>query len=154
MPSSSRRMPRRTAPSRPIAPNSEVGQATVNNGALKPPPAIACAPSPYPFRSTIVPAGTVRFAPARNMRAKWRTVAVGVDRAAEVGRVIGHDTERVTLAEGQRRDHARPEPAAHLEHGSFVEQRPQDPTHVIDPLALFGDQIAQQLLIGYGPGGG
>ena len=28
------------------------------------------------MRSTIVPTGTVTFAPARNMRAKWRTVAV------------------------------------------------------------------------------
>ena len=35
-----------TAPSSPIAPNSDVGQATVNCGALKLPAAIAWAPSP------------------------------------------------------------------------------------------------------------
>src|SRR5262249_48775625 len=42
--SSSRRIPSLTAPSSPIAPNSDVGQPIVNGGALKPPPAIAWAP--------------------------------------------------------------------------------------------------------------
>ncbi len=69
-------MPSRTAPSRPMPPNSEVGQPTVNTGCLKPPAAIACAPRPYPLRSTTVPVGTLRLAPMVNIRAKWRTVAV------------------------------------------------------------------------------
>ena len=44
--SNSLRNPSRTAPSRFIPPNSPVGQATQNRGALKLPPAMACAPSP------------------------------------------------------------------------------------------------------------
>src|SRR5664280_2309118 len=71
--SSSRRKPRRTAPSRPMPPNSALGHATVKIGARKLPPAIACEPSPYPLRSTMVKNGTVRLAPMTNSRLKWRT---------------------------------------------------------------------------------
>ena len=38
--------PSLTAPSKPMPPNSPVGQVTVNKGILKLPPAIACAPKP------------------------------------------------------------------------------------------------------------
>ncbi|KYQ66257.1 hypothetical protein AXH09_28805 [Pseudomonas aeruginosa] len=38
--------PSRTAPSRPMAPNSPLGQATVNSGEWKLPAAMAWAPSP------------------------------------------------------------------------------------------------------------
>src|SRR6266542_1165479 len=47
----------RTAPSRPIAPISPVGQASVRRAAWKLPPAIAMAPRPYAFRSTTVTIG-------------------------------------------------------------------------------------------------
>ena len=59
-----------------MPPNSPVGQATVKIGALKLPPAIACAPSPYPLRSTMVKKGTVRLAPTTKRRLTWRTSAV------------------------------------------------------------------------------
>ena len=76
MRSSSRRKPRRTAPSSPIPPSSPVGQATVNSGRRKLPPAIACAPRPYPLRSTTQAKGTVSDAPTTNIRLTWRTRAV------------------------------------------------------------------------------
>ena len=59
-----------------MPPNSPVGQATVKTGALKLPPAIACAPRPYALRSTMVKNGTVRLAPTTNMRQQCRTSAV------------------------------------------------------------------------------
>ncbi len=59
-----------------MPPNSPVGQVTVNTDALKPPPAIACAPSPYPLRNTMVKNGTVILAPVTNILAAWRTSAV------------------------------------------------------------------------------
>src|ERR1700691_1502622 len=74
--SSSRRKPRRTAPSRPMPPSSPVGQATVNSGRRKLPPAMACAPSPYALCRITQANGTVSEAPTTNMRLTWRTRAV------------------------------------------------------------------------------
>ena len=59
-----------------MPPNSPVGQATVNTGDRKLPPAMAWAPSPYPLRRTMVKKGTVRLAPITKSRLKWRTWAV------------------------------------------------------------------------------
>ena len=78
--------------------------------------------------------------------------AVGVDRAAEMRRVVGEDPKRPAVAEGQRRDHPRPEAAAQLEHRALVEERLDHAAHVIDPLALLGDQLRRRLWSGTAPG--
>ena len=52
--------------------------------------------------------------------------AVGVDRAAEVGGVVGDDAERPALDPGERGDHPVTQPAPQLEHRAGVAQRVDD----------------------------
>ena len=59
-----------------MPPSSPVGQATVNSGRRKLPPAMACAPRPYALRKMTQANGTVNDAPTTNMRLTWRTSAV------------------------------------------------------------------------------
>ena len=142
------------------------------------------------MRSTIVPIGTDTFAPARNMREKWRTVAVRsaagptmkpgrvaegqhgqlervaelqearglvgavrVDRTAEVRRVVGDDAERASVHARERGHHAGAEAVAQLEHRALVEERVDHAPDLVDALALLGDQLAQQRLVGGGGSG-
>ena len=53
-----------------------MGQATVKSGRWKLPPAMACAPRPYPLRRTTHANGTVSDEPTTNIRLTWRTSAV------------------------------------------------------------------------------
>ena len=66
-------MPRRTAPSRPIGPRCAPGHATVSTGSCRLPPAIACAPNPYPRRRITATIGTRNAAPATSIRDARRT---------------------------------------------------------------------------------
>src|SRR6478752_7024712 len=91
----------------------------------------------------IVPQGTDRLAPTRNMRAKWRTAAVRG--------VVRDDSQRPAVDQRQRCDHSRPEATAQLEHRALVEQRAQDAPNVVDALALLGDELSQQALVGDRP---
>ena len=78
--------------------------------------------------------------------------AVGVDRAAEMGGVVGDHPQRTAVDARERGDHPRAEAVAQLEHRVLVEQRLDDAAHVVDALALLGDQLAQQLLVGHRAG--
>ena len=75
-----------------MPPNSPVGQATANIGSLKLPPAIACAPSPYALRRTMVMCGTVRLAPVTNSRLQWRTSAVFSTSGPTIMPGVSHST--------------------------------------------------------------
>ena len=66
--------------------------------------------------------------------------AVGVDRAAEVGGIVGEHPERAAVEARERADHAGAEAVAQLEHRALVEQRLEDAAHLVDALALLGDQ--------------
>ena len=74
---------------------------------------------------------------------KGTDCAVSVDRASEVRRVIPEHSERAAVNAGERGDHAGTEPGAELEHRILVEQRVEDPAHVVDPLAVLRDERPQ-----------
>ena len=68
---------------------------------------------------------------------------VGVDRPAQVGRMVGHHPERAAVDAGQRGDDTRPEAAAQLQHRVLVEQPVEHLAHVVDLPAPLGDDLAQ-----------
>ena len=74
---------------------------------------------------------------------------VGVDRPAQVGRLVGHHPERAAVDAGERGDDARPEAAAQLEHGVLVEQPVEHLAHVVDLPPPLGDDLPQQRLVGH-----
>ena len=92
---------------------------------------------------------------AQLQKARRLVRRVRVDRATQVLRVVGHHAQRAAVDARQRRQHARAEAVAQLQHRALVEERLHDLSHVVDALALLGDQIAQDLLVGdgWGPGG-
>ena len=77
--------------------------------------------------------------------------AVGIDRAAEMMRVVGDQPERPTLNAQERRDHAHTEARAQFEHRSGVGQRIDDAADVISAQPVFRHRLPQQALIGAGP---
>ena len=76
-------------------------------------------------------------------------VAVGVDRATEMNRVVGDHADRVAVDPRQCRHHAVAEAAAQLEHRARIKQTIDDRAHVVGPLAGLGDQVAKCALIGH-----
>ncbi len=72
--------------------------------------------------------------------------AVGVDRAAEVGRVVRDHAERPAVDARERGHHPEAEAAPQLEH--VVEQRIDHRADVVDALAVQRDQVAQRGVVG------
>ncbi len=63
--------------------------------------------------------------------------------------IVGDHAQRAPVDARERRQHPRAEAVAQLQHGALVEQRREHAAHVVDALALLGDQLAQQPLVGH-----
>ena len=68
---------------------------------------------------------------------------VGVDGAAQVAGVVGHDAQGVAVDLGQRRHHPRPEPGPQLEHAVLVGQAGDDVPDLIELRPALGDDVPQ-----------
>ena len=66
----------------------------------------------------------------------------GIDGAAQMHRIIGEQAHGPALDPDERRDHAGAEIAAQLQHAAGVGERPDQRTHVVDLLAVFGHRAA------------
>ena len=76
---------------------------------------------------------------------------VGIDRAAEMLRVVGDEAERPALDADQGGDDSDAEGRAQLEHGAFVRQRLDDSADVVDAQPVLRDGAAQEPLVGRAP---
>ncbi len=84
---------------------------------------------------------------AQLQEARGLVGAVGVDRTAQVGGVVGNDAEWLAVDPRQRGDDARAEAIAQLQDRALVAQRRDHASHLVRALALLGDQVAQEPLI-------
>ncbi len=77
--------------------------------------------------------------------------AVAVDRAREMHRVVGDESDGTSFDPDQRRHHPGAEVAAYLEHRAGIGERLDDRANVVNAKSIFGDDRAQQTLIGAYP---
>ena len=65
-----------------------------------------------------------------------------------MARVVGHHADRAALHTSECRHHPQPEVAPQLQHAARVEQAADDGMHVVRPLAVLRDHMAQLALVG------
>ena len=87
-----------------------------------------------------------RVAQLQEARGLVRSVAV--DGAGKVAGVVRDDPHRAALDPSEGGDHAQAEVAAQFQHTADVEQAVDHCVHVVPPLAVLWDHVAQFALIG------
>jgi hypothetical protein len=76
---------------------------------------------------------------------------IGVDRAAEMGRIAGEDADRAALDPREHRDDAGAEAGAQLERRADVDDRLDDRAHRVDAQPVRRQQLAQRDAVGLLP---
>src|SRR5216683_1825960 len=77
--------------------------------------------------------------------------AIAVDRAREIDRVVGYQSDRPSFDSDQGSYHSEAEIPAYLEHRAGVGQRLDNRSDVIDAESIFGNYSAQKTLVGACP---
>ncbi len=85
---------------------------------------------------------------AQLQKARGLVGGVGVDGAAEMGRIAGEDAHGSAVDARQRGDDGPTEAGPQLEPAALIDQRVDDRTDVADAKAVRGQQLAQRRAIG------